>query len=760
MAHHHIHLHSEGTGRNILSAFFINLAFTIISLIGGWLTNSMAIVSDSIHDLGCTVSIALAWVFERIAGHKPTSRFTFGYRRFTLLGAFINAFILLGGSSIVLYESIGRLIHPEEVDAEGMLWFALLAILFKGLAVWRTWKGASVNQRMVSLHLLGDCLGWVAVLLGSIVMLFVEIPLLDPILSVCISLYILYNVVHNLIVAFRIVLEGVPADVNYKALKEEVTSLPGIAEVSELRVWSLDNEHHAAEAKLTTTLITLEEVETLKSSLRQLFTKYGIEQSVIEIDRDTKHRNPLVLLLLGVAIFTNSQSIKAQNDSLPLCEYTTQLQDINLPLIEIWTVDGIEPTATVVQAPEGMWGTTLKGNEYVYGRLRMSVKGEVIYDSGDNGMKIRLRGNSSGAEEKKPYKVKLTQKEDLLFRGDSNYKDKDWVLQRLYNRLPLKIFMGLKVGMLVGLEWEPQWEYVNVVINGKYKGDYLLIEPVEREKHKVNIDKSGYLIEDDAYWWNEDVYFKSDMLYPQVGYTFKYPDTEALNDSIINNIRDFIFEYEHVLDNQGDITQYIDISNWAAWLLAQDILSQNDSGGTNRYIYKKDFDPQYPYRTQLKMGPLWDFDASLGATDSWAAIHNRSYSFYYSRLLQREDFYTHYEALWKKVQETLYEDIMTYLNDINVDKGEDINKSRAMNNLLYPDDKATPLQDEIIYAKEWLKERIEWLDKQLLTPNGIDRETLIESPSVIYDIYGRQLYKCDNLGKGVYIIDGKKVYIR
>ena len=283
MAHQHIHLHGEGAGKNILSAFFINLTFTIISIIGGWLTNSMAIISDSIHDLGCTVSIALAWLFERIAGHKPTHHFTFGYRRFTLLGAFVNAFILLGGSSIVLYESIGRLAHPEAVDAEGMLWFALLAILFKGLAVWRTWKGTSVNQRMVSLHLLGDCLGWVAVLVASAVMLFVEAPLLDPILSVCISLYILYNVVHNLIVAFRIVLEGVPASVDYKALKAEVAVLPHIQDVRELRVWSLDNEHHAAEVHLTTSLSDIKELETLKESLRTVLDRYGVTMSTIEV---------------------------------------------------------------------------------------------------------------------------------------------------------------------------------------------------------------------------------------------------------------------------------------------------------------------------------------------------------------------------------------------------------------------------------------------------------------------------------------------
>ncbi len=282
MSHDHIHLHSDTTGKNILSAFFINLAFTMISLIGGWLTNSMAIISDSIHDLGCTLSIALAWVFERIAGHDPTQRFTFGYRRFTLLGAFVNAFILLSGSSVVLYESIGRMTSPEEVNAEGMLWFALLAILFKGLAAWRTWKGSSVNQRMVSLHLLGDCLGWVAVLLASIVMMFVEIPLLDPILSICISLYILYNVVHNLIVAFRIVLEGVPSAIDYTALKAEVATLDGVASLRELRVWSMDNEHHAAEVILTTTLTTLDEAEVLKATIRRLLAQYGVEHCVIE----------------------------------------------------------------------------------------------------------------------------------------------------------------------------------------------------------------------------------------------------------------------------------------------------------------------------------------------------------------------------------------------------------------------------------------------------------------------------------------------
>lgn len=184
---HHIHEHTAAG--NIGIAFFTNLLFTAIELVGGWLTNSMSIVSDSIHDLGCTLTLGLSWLFEK--------------KNHVLTGAVINAVVLMVSSIIVIIECIQRLINPEEVSAKGMFWVALLGILFKGFAMWKTHRSHDVNEHMVSLHLLSDCLGWVVVLINSIVLMYVDIPWLDSALSIAITLFILYSVIYNLVVALK-----------------------------------------------------------------------------------------------------------------------------------------------------------------------------------------------------------------------------------------------------------------------------------------------------------------------------------------------------------------------------------------------------------------------------------------------------------------------------------------------------------------------------------------------------------------------------
>lgn len=183
------HVHEHTAVGNIRVAFFTNLVFTLIELVGGWLTNSMAIVGESFHDLGCTLTLGLSWIMEK--------------KNHQLTGAVLNAVVLTASSVVVVSECVQRLMNPEAVDARGMFWVALVGIAFKGFAVWRTHRSHSVNEKMVSLHLLGDCLGWGVVLVNSIVLMFVDIPWLDSVLSILITLYILCSVVYNLIVALR-----------------------------------------------------------------------------------------------------------------------------------------------------------------------------------------------------------------------------------------------------------------------------------------------------------------------------------------------------------------------------------------------------------------------------------------------------------------------------------------------------------------------------------------------------------------------------
>src|SRR5690606_38598639 len=171
MAHdHHHHHHDSGSG--LKTAFFLNLIFTILELIGGWYVNSVSIVSDAIHDLGDTISLGTAWRLDRISKRKASERYSFGYRRFSLLGALINAIVLILGSVYVIREAILRLVYPEPSDAQGMLYFAIFGVAVNGYAAWKVSHGKTLNERVISWHLVEDVLGWVAVLIVSIVMLF------------------------------------------------------------------------------------------------------------------------------------------------------------------------------------------------------------------------------------------------------------------------------------------------------------------------------------------------------------------------------------------------------------------------------------------------------------------------------------------------------------------------------------------------------------------------------------------------------------
>lgn len=281
---HEGHHHHHHTG-NIKVAFWLNLVFCILEFAGGLFTNSVAILSDALHDLGDSFSLGLAWYFQKLSQRKRDKLFSYGYKRFSLLGALINALILLIGSVFIIREAIPRMLHPESSNAQGMIIFALIGIAVNGAAVLRLKKGTSINERVISLHLIEDVLGWVAVLIAAVVMLFVDVPVLDPILSLLITGYVLYNVFKNLKDSLTILLQAVPMDINEEELKKKLLSIPHILDAHDIHLWTLDGSYNILSIHIVLEDQTdLNQAEQIKSQARAILNDLHVHHITIETE--------------------------------------------------------------------------------------------------------------------------------------------------------------------------------------------------------------------------------------------------------------------------------------------------------------------------------------------------------------------------------------------------------------------------------------------------------------------------------------------
>jgi len=277
-------LHQREQG-NIAVAFALNAVFTVIEIIGGLLTNSIAIISDAVHDFGDTISLGLAWYSEKLAQRKPDSRYTYGYKRFPVLAALINAVFLLAASIFVLSHAIPLIFNPNKVNETGMIWLALIGIAFNGAAVFRLKGGNSINQKVVRLHLMEDTLGWIAVLIGAIVMKYSGISWIDPALAVAIAVYIIYNALRNLRDALRIFLQAIPENSDGKLIETEILNIPGIENIHDVRTWSIDGNVHVYTLHIVTSPgVTADEYPQLKMKVRDHLASLGFEHVTIEID--------------------------------------------------------------------------------------------------------------------------------------------------------------------------------------------------------------------------------------------------------------------------------------------------------------------------------------------------------------------------------------------------------------------------------------------------------------------------------------------
>lgn len=285
--HHHHHPAEDGSPKNIVVAFWLNTAFALLEIVGGLFTNSMAILADAVHDLGDSLALGLAYYFQKKSTKQKDKTYTYGYQRFSLLGAFINSMILILSSAFIIRESVSRLFSPEPPDAEGMVILALIGVMVNGYALLRLRKGESVNERVVALHFVEDVVGWIAVLIGSIVMMFADVPILDPILSLLIAAYILFNVFKSLRYTFRILLQRRPDSIDEEIIRRNVLAVPGVKDLHDLRFWSMDGQYNV----MTLHVVvgenqSIQEREKIKQEVKHNLAHLKFRHTTVEIESE------------------------------------------------------------------------------------------------------------------------------------------------------------------------------------------------------------------------------------------------------------------------------------------------------------------------------------------------------------------------------------------------------------------------------------------------------------------------------------------
>jgi cobalt-zinc-cadmium efflux system protein len=266
-------------------AFLLNLGFAVLELVGGLWTNSLAIVSDALHDGVDSFSLGLSWYLDEYSRRVEDQSYSYGYRRFSLLAALINVVVLIAGSVLILSEAIPRLWDPEPANAQGMVILAVVGVAANGVAALRVRGGRTLNARIVTWHLLEDVLGWLAVLVVSVILLFWDVQILDPLLSVLITLYVLYNVLKHLKRTLALFLQAVPYDLDMSEIEKGLLAIDRVQSVHHMHIWSLDGEHHV----LTTHVVvdqdtTRAQVCQIKADIWASVESFDLEHITVEIE--------------------------------------------------------------------------------------------------------------------------------------------------------------------------------------------------------------------------------------------------------------------------------------------------------------------------------------------------------------------------------------------------------------------------------------------------------------------------------------------
>ena len=277
------HHHHKKAGENLAFVFFINLAFNIVVIVAALATNSMAILADFIHDASDTISIALAWFLEHVAQRDSTDKYSYGYQRFSILGAVIISIFVIIMAFVILSEAIPRLFAPEGVDAGGMLAVAIVGIVFKFVSVYRLHKGETYNEKAIFFHQLGDIFEWVAILILSLVLMFWDgAQYLDPFVSIGIALWLIFNLGRNLYKSIEVLLQKTPDYFDVEEFRQSIENIDGVNAIDDFHIWSLDGIDSVMTLKVDVDFG--KDVGEIKKEIYTISKKYHVVDITIELE--------------------------------------------------------------------------------------------------------------------------------------------------------------------------------------------------------------------------------------------------------------------------------------------------------------------------------------------------------------------------------------------------------------------------------------------------------------------------------------------
>jgi len=297
MGHHHHHGHTE-EGRKLLITVLLNLAITIAEFIGGIFSNSLALISDAFHNLGDTVAILITYITERISKRASDEKHTFGYKRIQIMAALFNAVTLIAISVFLIFEAWERFNNPQPIKSLLMLSVASIGLIANLISVLllKSHQKENINIKAAYLHLIGDTLSSVAVIIGGILIYFYKIYWIDPLITVLISLYIIKETYVILYDTYKILMQGTPSGINLDDIVENVTELSEIKGIHHIHVWNLtDREvHFEAHIDLSDDLKVSDSQMVVDKVQELLKKKFDIDHVTLQLEYDRCDNKDLI----------------------------------------------------------------------------------------------------------------------------------------------------------------------------------------------------------------------------------------------------------------------------------------------------------------------------------------------------------------------------------------------------------------------------------------------------------------------------------